>query len=44
VCQGSLGNIDEAHAIFREVPALVKRKNNQIEIFVARRVSLLWVR
>ncbi|XP_013398289.1 tetratricopeptide repeat protein 39C [Lingula anatina] len=39
VCQGSLGDVKGAHTMFREVPALVKRKNNQIESFVARRAN-----
>ena len=39
VCLGSRGLTKEANDIFREVPSLIKRKNNQIEIFVARRVS-----
>lgn len=39
VCQGSLGMLTEAHEIFKGVSALVKRKNNQIEVFVARRAD-----
>lgn len=39
VCLGSQGMLKEAHEIFREVPGLVKRKNNQIEIFAARRAE-----
>lgn len=39
VCLGSQGKIKEAHETFQEVPGLVKRKNNQIEIFSARRAE-----
>ncbi|KAL8581309.1 hypothetical protein ACOMHN_034388 [Nucella lapillus] len=41
VCLGSQGLIQESHKIFREVPSLMKRKNNQIEVFCARRAEKL---
>ncbi|BFZ21000.1 hypothetical protein BsWGS_24039 [Bradybaena similaris] len=39
VCTGSQGNVDEACDLFRNVPGLIKRKNNQIEAFVGRRAE-----
>ncbi|XP_076457025.1 LOW QUALITY PROTEIN: tetratricopeptide repeat protein 39C-like [Babylonia areolata] len=39
VCLGSQGLIQESHEIFREVPSLMKRKNNQIEVFSVRRAE-----
>lgn len=41
VCQGASGELDGANTVFRDVPKLFKRKNNQIEQFAFRRVSLL---
>lgn len=41
VCQGASGDLDGANTVFRDVPKLFKRKNNQIEQFAFRRVSLL---
>lgn len=41
VCQGALGDVKGAHFNFEAVPKLVKRKNNQIEAFVQRRVKAL---
>ena len=39
-CMGAEGDVTKAHAIMKEVPGLVKRKNAQIEAFVLKRVSL----
>ncbi|KAK0066384.1 tetratricopeptide repeat protein 39C [Biomphalaria pfeifferi] len=39
VCIGSQGELDAAHDIFHKVPGLIKRKNNQIEAFVAHRAE-----
>lgn len=41
VCQGASGDLDGANTVFQDVPKLFKRKNNQIEQFAFRRVSLL---
>ena len=38
VCTGSLGEVEAAHDMFRKIPNLIKRKNNQIEAFVNKRV------
>ncbi|KAK7091387.1 tetratricopeptide repeat protein 39C-like isoform X2 [Littorina saxatilis] len=39
VCYGSQGMIKDSHVMFQEVPGLLKRKNNQIEAFAARRAE-----
>ena len=39
VCLGAMGDVKGAHEIFKEVPGLLKKKNNQIEAYVSRRVS-----
>lgn len=39
VCTGSLGEVEAAHDMFRKVPSLIKRKNNQIEAFVNKRAE-----
>lgn len=41
VCHGSLGDIDSAANIFKEVPGLVRSKNNQIESFASHRAEKL---
>lgn len=40
VCQGGSGYLDGASRVFNEVQRLFKRKNNQIEQFAVKRVSL----
>ncbi|XP_033110223.1 tetratricopeptide repeat protein 39C-like [Anneissia japonica] len=37
VCQGALGQLETAQEMFKEVPKLSKRKNNQLEAFVIRK-------
>ncbi|XP_071948987.1 tetratricopeptide repeat protein 39C-like [Antedon mediterranea] len=37
VCQGALGQLETAQEMFKEVPKLSKRKNNQLESFVIRK-------
>ncbi|XP_046377021.1 tetratricopeptide repeat protein 39C-like isoform X1 [Haliotis rufescens] len=39
VCLGAQGDVDKAYEILKEVPGLVKKKNNQIEAFVGRRAE-----
>ena len=39
VSLGALGDIKGAHEILKEVPGLLKKKNNQIEAYVSRRVG-----
>ncbi|CAH1773689.1 unnamed protein product [Owenia fusiformis] len=39
ICQGALGDVKGAYETFKEVPKLIKRKNNQIEAFCAKRVE-----
>ncbi|XP_041360682.1 tetratricopeptide repeat protein 39C-like [Gigantopelta aegis] len=39
VCLGSMGEVEKAHEMLKQVPSLVKRKNNQIEAFVNRRAE-----
>ncbi|XP_064652749.1 tetratricopeptide repeat protein 39C-like isoform X2 [Lineus longissimus] len=41
LCHGALGDLNAAHNIFKEVPGLVKRKNNQIEDFVTKKSERL---
>lgn len=41
VCQGASGDLEGANTVFRDVPKLFKRKNNQIEQFAFKRVSML---
>ncbi|XP_064597427.1 tetratricopeptide repeat protein 39C-like [Liolophura sinensis] len=41
ICAGALGDTAGARERFKVVPSLVKRKNNQIEAFVARRSEKL---
>jgi len=43
VCLGATGDTSSAHEILKEVPRLMKRKNNQLERFVTKRVSLVCV-
>lgn len=38
-CLGAVGRVEEAHKEMKSVPGYVKRKNQQIEQFVLRRVS-----
>uniref|UniRef100_A0A8C2WP91 Tetratricopeptide repeat domain 39C n=1 Tax=Cyclopterus lumpus TaxID=8103 RepID=A0A8C2WP91_CYCLU len=40
VCQGATGNLEGAVTVFKEVESLFKRKNNQIELFSMKRVSM----
>jgi hypothetical protein len=40
VSLGALGDIKGAHDTLKEVPGLLKKKNNQIEAYVSRRVSI----
>lgn len=37
VCLGGMGDIKAAYELFKEVPGLLKKKNNQIEMYVYRR-------
>nr|XP_054756969.1 tetratricopeptide repeat protein 39C-like [Lytechinus pictus] len=37
ICQGALGQVETAQELFREVPGLTKKKNNQLESFVLRK-------
>ena len=39
VCHGAIGRIEDATKGFADVFGLIRRKNNQIEQFVMRRVS-----
>ncbi|XP_077990373.1 tetratricopeptide repeat protein 39C-like [Glandiceps talaboti] len=39
VCQGALGQTDTAQEIFKEVPKLSKKRNNQLEQFVVRKAE-----
>lgn len=39
VSLGALGDVKGGHEILKEVPGLLKKKNNQIEAYVSRRVS-----
>ncbi|KAK3087826.1 hypothetical protein FSP39_011165 [Pinctada imbricata] len=39
VCLGSMGDVKGAHEILKEVPGLLKKKNNQIEAYVSRRAE-----
>ena len=39
VCHGAIGRIEDATKGFSDVFGLIRRKNNQIEQFVMRRVS-----
>ncbi|KAL4218181.1 Tetratricopeptide repeat protein 39C [Mactra antiquata] len=39
VCLGGMGDIKAAHERFKEVPGLLKKKNNQIEAYVSRRAE-----
>ena len=40
VCMGALGDLKASKDLFKEVPKLMKRKNNQLEIFVVHRVNI----
>lgn len=40
VCQGATGDLEGAVAVFKDVQKLFKRKNNQIEMFSMKRVSV----
>lgn len=40
VCQGATGDLAGAVAVFKDVQRLFKRKNNQIELFSTKRVSM----
>ena len=40
VCQGATGDLAGAVAVFKDVQRLFKRKNNQIEVFSMKRVSM----
>lgn len=37
ICQGALGQVETAQELFKEVPGLAKKKNNQLESFVLRK-------
>ncbi|XP_071502427.1 tetratricopeptide repeat protein 39C-like [Diadema antillarum] len=39
ICQGALGQVETAQELFREVPGLAKKKNNQLESFVIRKAG-----
>ncbi|XP_074656914.1 tetratricopeptide repeat protein 39C-like [Tubulanus polymorphus] len=39
LCFGANGDLNESYNLMKQVPGLVKRKNNQIEAFVARRAE-----
>ncbi len=41
VCEGSQGQLEESRQSFKEVLQLIRRKNNQIEQFVMKRVRIL---
>ncbi|CAL1593228.1 unnamed protein product [Knipowitschia caucasica] len=41
VCQGAAGDLEGAHAVFKDVQKLFKRKNNQIEQFAVKRAERL---
>lgn len=41
VCQGATGDLEGAVSVFKDVQRLFKRRNNQIELFSNKRVSLL---
>uniref|UniRef100_A0A3P8WPN4 Tetratricopeptide repeat domain 39C n=1 Tax=Cynoglossus semilaevis TaxID=244447 RepID=A0A3P8WPN4_CYNSE len=41
VCQGATGDLDGAHAVFKDVEALFRRRNNQIELFSMKRAEKL---
>lgn len=41
VCQGATGDLDGAHAVFKDVEALFRRRNNQIELFSMKRVCII---
>lgn len=40
VCHGATGELEGAVDVFKEVEKLNKRKNNQIELFSMKRVSV----
>lgn len=40
LCTGALGQVDDAIAIMKTVPGLVKKKTNQIEAFASRRAQV----
>lgn len=40
VCQGATGDLEGAVSVFKDVQRLFKRKNNQIELFSMKRVSV----
>lgn len=40
MCQGASGDLDGASGVFKDVQKLFKRKNNQIEQFAVKRVSV----
>lgn len=40
VCQGASGDLNGASRVFKDVQKLFKRKNNQIEQFAVKRVSV----
>lgn len=40
VCQGATGDLEGAVSVFKDVQKLFKRKNNQIELFSTKRVSV----
>lgn len=40
VCQGAAGDLGGAVSVFKDVRRLFKRKNNQIELFSMKRVSV----
>lgn len=40
VCQGATGDLGGAVSVFKDVKRLFKRKNNQIELFSMKRVSV----
>lgn len=39
ICLGAAGDVSDAHKILKEVPGLMKRKNNQLERFVSKRAE-----
>lgn len=40
MCQGATGDLAGAASVFKDVQRLFKRKNNQIELFSMKRVSM----
>ena len=43
VCHGALGHQTEANSSMKQVPGLIRRKNNQIEAFVLKRVNMQYI-